>query len=383
MRDGTYGICEITAKPISKERLLAVPFTRYSADAQKQIERNRHHSRTQAGLFGESGEEGAARSWRDDGGGDEVSGTLDPGLALSWRILRYKWLIAIAAAVFAADQASKAWIVARLPFNTYGEAAGAIPVLRGFFYIVHVGNTGAAWSVFTGRSLFLAALAAASLVAIFIWRKSLGLTGLHAQVCFGLLCGGIAGNLLDRILKGHVVDFPRLPLRLLRLSTFNVADSAICVGGGALRDLGAEDAAQGLKRRHSTFAICSRTRSSSFFRSITAFAIARSLALLPIVLASRPISWRMKSALRPISSPEARERRQLLGVAAKAGDLLADVGAVGEKGHLAQGRARPRRRARVPPRAGASGAGPDTRAPRRGTGRRSPAGARGRPRSVR
>jgi RNA polymerase-binding transcription factor DksA len=57
--DGTYGICEITAKPISKERLLAVPFTRYSADAQKQIERNRHHSRTQAGLFGE-GEEGGA-----------------------------------------------------------------------------------------------------------------------------------------------------------------------------------------------------------------------------------------------------------------------------------------------------------------------------------
>src|SRR5271163_1473271 len=58
IRDGTYGVCEITGKPISKERLLAVPFTRYSAEAQKQIERNRHHSRTQAGLFGESGEEG-------------------------------------------------------------------------------------------------------------------------------------------------------------------------------------------------------------------------------------------------------------------------------------------------------------------------------------
>jgi len=60
IRDGTYGICEITAKPISKERLLAVPFTRYSAEAQKQIERHRHHSRTQAGLFGEAGEEGGA-----------------------------------------------------------------------------------------------------------------------------------------------------------------------------------------------------------------------------------------------------------------------------------------------------------------------------------
>jgi RNA polymerase-binding transcription factor DksA len=67
IRDGTYGICEITAKPISKERLLAVPFTRYSAEAQKQIERNRHHSRTQAGLFGEAGEEGGAIPQDDSG----------------------------------------------------------------------------------------------------------------------------------------------------------------------------------------------------------------------------------------------------------------------------------------------------------------------------
>jgi RNA polymerase-binding transcription factor DksA len=67
--DGTYGICEITGKPISKERLLAVPFTRHSAEAQKQIERNRHHSRTQAGLLGE-GEEGG-KIMEDDGGGEE------------------------------------------------------------------------------------------------------------------------------------------------------------------------------------------------------------------------------------------------------------------------------------------------------------------------
>jgi RNA polymerase-binding transcription factor DksA len=70
IRDGTYGICEITGKPITKERLLAVPFTRYSAEAQKQIERNRHHSRTQAGLFGEAGEEGG-KIMEEDGGGDE------------------------------------------------------------------------------------------------------------------------------------------------------------------------------------------------------------------------------------------------------------------------------------------------------------------------
>jgi RNA polymerase-binding transcription factor DksA len=71
IHDGTYGVCEITQKPIAKERLLAVPFTRYSAEAQKDLERNRHRSRTQAGLFGELGEEGGGKIMDDDGGGDE------------------------------------------------------------------------------------------------------------------------------------------------------------------------------------------------------------------------------------------------------------------------------------------------------------------------
>jgi RNA polymerase-binding transcription factor DksA len=69
VHDGSYGICEVTQKPISKDRLLAVPFTRYTAEAQKNLERNRHRSRTQAGLFGE-GEEGGKIA-DDDGGGDE------------------------------------------------------------------------------------------------------------------------------------------------------------------------------------------------------------------------------------------------------------------------------------------------------------------------
>lgn len=69
IHDGTYGVCEITQKPIAKERLLAVPFTRYSAEAQKDLERNRHRSRTQAGLFGEMGEEGG--KMMDEGGDDE------------------------------------------------------------------------------------------------------------------------------------------------------------------------------------------------------------------------------------------------------------------------------------------------------------------------
>jgi RNA polymerase-binding transcription factor DksA len=69
IHDGTYGICEATQKPIAKERLLAVPFTRHSAEAKKQIERNHYRSRDQPGIFGELGEEGV--KMEDDSGGDE------------------------------------------------------------------------------------------------------------------------------------------------------------------------------------------------------------------------------------------------------------------------------------------------------------------------
>ncbi|MDE3084584.1 MAG: TraR/DksA C4-type zinc finger protein, partial [Verrucomicrobiota bacterium] len=70
IHNGSYGICEVTGKPIAKERLAAVPFTRYSAEAQKEIEKNRYRARTQAGLFGELGEDGAKLP-EEDSGGDE------------------------------------------------------------------------------------------------------------------------------------------------------------------------------------------------------------------------------------------------------------------------------------------------------------------------
>jgi DnaK suppressor protein len=64
---GTYGICETTLKPIAKERLLAVPFTRYSAEAKKEVERHSHRTQQRGGLFGEASEEDASKMASDDG----------------------------------------------------------------------------------------------------------------------------------------------------------------------------------------------------------------------------------------------------------------------------------------------------------------------------
>lgn len=133
--------------------------------------------------------------------------------------------------VFVLDQATKAWVFATIPYGTYGPP-GAITVIEGFFHLVHVGNTGAAWSLFSGRSTLLAGLAALTLVAIYVWRASLGLPVRTVQTSFGLLCGGIVGNFVDRLLHGHVVDFIDLHFGSYIYPTFNVADAGICVGVG-------------------------------------------------------------------------------------------------------------------------------------------------------
>jgi signal peptidase II len=51
-----------------------------------------------------------------------------------------------------------------------------------------------------------------------------------SQVCFGLLCGGIVGNVIDRLRYGHVIDFIDLHFGSYAYPSFNVADSGICIG---------------------------------------------------------------------------------------------------------------------------------------------------------
>lgn len=126
------------------------------------------------------------------------------------------------------DQVTKFWIDATIPFDPYGR--GGFTVIPGFFNLIHVGNTGAAWSMFSGKSTFLALLAAVTLLAIYFWRKALGLHARPTQISFGLLCGGIVGNLVDRLLHGHVIDFIDLHFGSYQYPTFNIADAGICVG---------------------------------------------------------------------------------------------------------------------------------------------------------
>jgi signal peptidase II len=156
---------------------------------------------------------------------------IGPRQTRAQRLRAYWPLWAIAVTIFVLDQVTKFWIDARMPLGTYGPPGG-ITVIENFFYLVHVGNTGAAWSMFSGKSAWLALLAFVTLGAIYFWRHSLGLRQRVVQISFGLLCGGIVGNLVDRLLHGHVIDFLDFHFGSYVYPTFNVADAAICVGVG-------------------------------------------------------------------------------------------------------------------------------------------------------
>jgi signal peptidase II len=81
-----------------------------------------------------------------------------------------------------------------------------------------------------GRRVFFCLLALAVLAAGVFFRRRLHLEQRWNRVAFGLVGGGVLGNLLDRIRLGYVVDFIDLHLPHYRWPTFNWADCALCIG---------------------------------------------------------------------------------------------------------------------------------------------------------
>ncbi len=140
-------------------------------------------------------------------------------------------IAAIALLVIALDQVTKQIV---LRFLGYSEEK---VVLAGFFKFVHWGNTGAAWSLFRGNNMPLAVIALIALVVLFFSRHHFDSHTLLGQVAFGLIFGGIVGNLIDRLRVGHVIDFIYFYLQQrgggeVGFPAFNIADSAICIGVG-------------------------------------------------------------------------------------------------------------------------------------------------------
>lgn len=154
--------------------------------------------------------------------------TADSGLG---RLRAYRGFWMLFATTLLLDQLSKIAIVEGSGFERglYPPFDG-LEVIPGFFNLVYAINYGAAWGLFAGFSWLLIGLACVVLLVIWFFRRSLELKEPRMQMCFGLMCAGIVGNTIDRVFRGHVVDFLDVHLQFYRWPTFNIADSAIVVG---------------------------------------------------------------------------------------------------------------------------------------------------------
>lgn len=150
----------------------------------------------------------------------------------------YYRLLNIAGLILVLDQITKVSIQYSIPFESSYFPPDRVTIIENFFYLVHIGNKGAAWGMFSEYSGILTLLSFAVLLFIYYFRKHLELQRGTVQIAFGLLIGGILGNLIDRIRVGHVIDFIdiHLPFTLPyilpygRWPAFNIADSAIVIG---------------------------------------------------------------------------------------------------------------------------------------------------------
>ncbi|HHY10210.1 MAG TPA: signal peptidase II [Firmicutes bacterium] len=130
----------------------------------------------------------------------------------------------VVALILISDRITKLVIMARL------AEGQSIPVIKGFLYFTYVRNKGAAFGLLRGRVVFLSALAAACLLLVLTqWRK-IAQQSFFVRWGVAISVAGAAGNLIDRLRWGAVVDF--IDIRIFPI--FNLADMAIVFGVGLL-----------------------------------------------------------------------------------------------------------------------------------------------------
>ena len=143
---------------------------------------------------------------------------------------RLLWLAAI---VLTVDQITKRAIASAL------EPGGVTPIIPGFFNIVHTDNRGVAFGILADAHsawlVWLLILFSLGVMSLLGWLlMSNRIPGIPGQVGAALILGGAAGNVLDRVVRHSVVDFLDFYIGSYHWPAFNLADSAIVIGGGLI-----------------------------------------------------------------------------------------------------------------------------------------------------
>ena len=123
------------------------------------------------------------------------------------------------------DQITKLIVVKNIAYNSYIK-------INEYLNIVNISNTGIAFSLFQGKNIFfiVSTIIIICCLIFFIKKNKAALTKLQTHCLLLVISGGI-GNLIDRFIRGYVVDFIDIGYKeVYRWPSFNVADSCVCIG---------------------------------------------------------------------------------------------------------------------------------------------------------
>lgn len=134
-------------------------------------------------------------------------------------ILRHRLGILATVLVLALDQAAKLTVIRTIP-------VGQSWPRESFFQLTHATNFGSTLDLFSGHTIMLIAVSAIGIGALMALHWPRPKTDARTQITFGLMLAGATGNLIDRVVFGHVTDF----IDMVPWFIFNVADVAILIG---------------------------------------------------------------------------------------------------------------------------------------------------------
>ncbi len=121
------------------------------------------------------------------------------------------------------DQVIKNVLISVLPFGS------SISVIDGFFKITSLENTGAAFSILSSNTLLLILISIISLNLIYFFLIKDKKLSKFENILYGILIGGILGNLIDRVVHGYVIDYLDFNLFGYNFPVFNFADICIVI----------------------------------------------------------------------------------------------------------------------------------------------------------
>ena len=122
------------------------------------------------------------------------------------------------------DQLFKIIVVNNLTNNK------SIEVIKSFFYLTYTNNKGAAFSILTGRRILLILVALVVIGVLIYYVRKNKIEGKVNKIALSLVIGGSIGNLIDRILRGAVIDFIDVKIFGYNFPIFNLADTFIVIG---------------------------------------------------------------------------------------------------------------------------------------------------------